>query len=489
MRLVLGDKRLLVATVTALLVFGFLATSLASYFVSRQSLRDAVIETELPLTSDNIYSEIQKDLIQPIVISSVMATDTFLRDWVLDGERNADRITQYLRAIKDRYSAFTSFFISERSRIYYHADGILKHIDEHEPRDAWYFRVREMNLPYEINVDPDLANQDAMTIFINYRVADYSGSFIGAAGIGLTVNAVRTLIDDYQSRFGRTVYFADEAGRIVLVGADNSVPESEVSQRGNLSSLQAEWSRRQTRTFEYEYHGGTRFLNVRFIPELGWYLLVEKEADRDVAQIRRALYINLIICVVITTLVLLATWLTISRFQRRLEAMATTDKLTGLASRHAYDILIDQALRDARRLSQPLSVVMVDADRFKPINDEAGHLAGDRVLIGIANAIRASLRSSDLICRWGGDEFLVVLRNCDLFNAERLGETIRQTVASAAFSFNGRIIPVTVSVGIAVLRAEDNAESFIGRADAALYRAKQDGRNVMRSDILLQAAD
>ncbi|MCW0232057.1 MAG: sensor domain-containing diguanylate cyclase [Ferrovibrio sp.] len=489
MKLVLGDKRLLVATVTALLVIGFLATSFASYFVSRQSLRDAVVETELPLTSDNIYSEIQKDLIQPIVISSVMATDTFLRDWVLDGEQDSDRMTQYLREIKGRYGAFTSFFISERTRIYYHADGILKHVEEKEPRDEWYFRVREMILPYEINVDPDLANQDTMTIFINYRVMDYSGNFIGAAGIGLTVNAVRTLIDDYQSRFGRTVYFADQQGRIVLVGADNSVPENEISQRGNLAKLKSQWSQRQARAFEYDYRGSTRFLNVRFISELGWYLLVEKEADRDIAQIRRALYVNLLICFVITALVLIATWITISRFQRRMEAMATTDKLTGLASRHAYDILIDQALRDAHRLNQPLSVVMVDADHFKSINDSAGHLAGDRVLIGIANAIRASLRSSDLICRWGGDEFLVALRNCDLFNAERLAETIRQTVENAVFSFNGRPIPVTVSVGVAILRAGDDAEAFIGRADSALYRAKQDGRNVTRSDTLVQMAD
>lgn len=489
MRLVLSDKRLLVATVTALLVFGFVATSLASYFVSRQSLRDAVVQTELPLTSDNIYSEIQKDLIQPIVISSVMATDTFLRDWVLDGERESERMTQYLREIKERYGAFTSFFVSEKTGTYYHADGILKKVDKDEPRDEWYYRVRDMILPYEINVDPDLANQDAMTIFINYRTMDYSGNFIGAAGIGLTVNAVRTLIDDYQSRFGRTVYFVDGEGRIVLVGADDSVPENEISQRGSLSQLRPQWSRSQTRTFEYEYRDSTRFLNVRFIPELGWYLLVEKEADGDLAQIRRALYINLIICFVITGLVLLATWLTISRFQRRLEAMATTDKLTGLASRHAYDILVDQALRDARRLNQPLSVVMVDIDRFKAINDEAGHLAGDRVLVGISNAIRASLRSSDLICRWGGDEFLVALRNCDLFNAERLAETIRQTVESAAFTFNGRAIPATVSVGVAVLRGTDDATSFIGRADAALYLAKQDGRNAVRSDTLLQAAD
>lgn len=484
----LNDKRVLVLLVSGLLITGFLATSLASYFVSRQSLRNAVIQTELPLTSDNIYSEIQKDLIQPILISSVMASDTFVRNWVLAGEVEPGRMTQYLAEIKKRYNAFTSFFVSEKTRVYYHADGILKSVREDEPRDVWYFRVRQMTAPYEINVDPDLANQDAMTIFINYRVFDYSGNFIGATGIGLTVNAVRTLIDEYQQRFGRVVYFVDPAGKVMLVGSGNGVAEANVGSRGTLGRFLPQWSRQETRSFEYEYQGRSRLLNVRFIPELDWYLLVEKDADGDLAGIRNALYLNIVICAVITGLVLLATWLTINRFQRRLEAMATTDHLTGLKSRHAYDILIDQAIRDSHRLAQPLTVVMLDIDHFKSINDSFGHIAGDRILSGVANAMRASLRSSDIICRWGGEEFLVALRNCDLVDAERIAETIRQTVANADFTFEGQPIPTTVSLGVAKLRPGESVEDLIGRADSALYQAKQAGRNCVRVSELAEAA-
>lgn len=475
------DRQRLVIMVSVLLVGGFLATSLASYFVSRQSLRHAVIDTELPLTSDNIYSEIQKDLIQPILISSVMATDTFLRNWVLDGEGDETRIIQYLHDIKQRYGAFTSFFVSERTRRYYHADSVLKTVQENEPRDEWYFRVRQMTAPYEINVDPDLANQDAMTIFINYRVLDYQGNFIGATGIGLTVNAVRSLINDYQRRFGRTVYFADQAGRIVLIGEGEAVPEDRIAERGDLGRLVPQWSRSETRSLEYDYLGRARFLNVRFIPELGWYLLVEKDADGDLAEIRKALYINLAICLLVTVLVLLAMWATVTRFQKRLDATAATDKLTGLVTRHAFDILLQQAVRDAGRLAQPVAAIMIDVDRFKTINDGFGHLAGDRVLCGVANAIRASLRASDIICRWGGDEFQVALRNCDLVNAERVAETIRQTVENAGFAFEGRDIPATVSVGVAVLRPDEDIQGLIARADAALYQAKQAGRNCVRA--------
>lgn len=476
------DRQRLVIMVSVLLVGGFLATSLASYFVSRQSLRHAVIDTELPLTSDNIYSEIQKDLIQPILISSVMATDTFLRNWVLDGEGDQTRVIQYLHDIKQRYGAFTSFFVSERTRRYYHADSVLKTVQDSEPRDEWYFRVRQMTAPYEINVDPDLANQDAMTIFINYRVLDYQGNFIGATGIGLTVNAVRSLINDYQRRFGRTVYFADQGGRIVLIGEGEAVPEDNVRQRGDLGRLMPQWSRTETRSFEYDYLGRSRFLNVRFISELGWYLLVEKDADGDLAEIRNALYVNLAICLLVTVLVLLALWVTLTRYQKRLDATAAADKLTGLTTRHAYDILLQQAVRDAGRLAQPLAAIMIDVDRFKAINDGFGHLAGDRVLCGVANAIRASLRASDIICRWGGDEFQVALRNCDLVNAERVAETIRQTVENAGFSFEGRGIPATVSVGVAMLKPGEEMQGLIARADAALYQAKQAGRNCVRSE-------
>lgn len=103
-------KLIFVSALTALMVLGFLATSLTSYFVARDSISRNISEQMLPLTSDNIYSEIQRDLLRPILISSVMATDTFVRDWALSGEDDNTQIIAYLTEIQQEYNTITAFF-------------------------------------------------------------------------------------------------------------------------------------------------------------------------------------------------------------------------------------------------------------------------------------------------------------------------------------------------------------------------------------------
>jgi len=210
------QKKRFILILSLLLVTGFLITSLASFFVSRASMRSQISENELPLTGDNIYSEIQRDLLSPILISSFMATDTFLRDWVIKGEEDTSKITRYLNEVKLKYKTYTSFFVSERTRNYYYTDGILKKVSSNEVRDKWYFRVREMKTDYEINIDPDMANKDTMTIFINYRVFGYDGKYIGATGVGFAVGAVKRLIESYQEKYNRLIYFTDKDGNITL---------------------------------------------------------------------------------------------------------------------------------------------------------------------------------------------------------------------------------------------------------------------------------
>lgn len=103
------NKLRFVATLSALLITGFLITSLVSYYVANKSLSDEINQNTLPLTSDNIYSEIQRDLLRPIFISSLMANDTFVRDWTLAGEEDPDKIIRYLKEIQKRYSTITAF--------------------------------------------------------------------------------------------------------------------------------------------------------------------------------------------------------------------------------------------------------------------------------------------------------------------------------------------------------------------------------------------
>ncbi|NQD93374.1 GGDEF domain-containing protein [Pseudomonas sp. CrR25] len=471
----------LLLSLLVLLGCGFLATSLASYYAALESIRSNIVNTELPLTSDNVYSEIQKDLVRPVLISSMMARDTFVRDWVMAGEQDIEQMTRYLREVQEHYGAVTSFFVSDRSQTYYQAKGVLKQVRQDEPRDIWYFRVRDMQPAYEINVDVDMANQDRLTFFINHKVFDYQQRFIGATGVGLTVDAVVKLIDDYQMRYDRSVYFVDTAGRISLTGATGGPLGATVGQSlsevAGLEDMQAKLAQPQSGNFEYQEHGRSHFLNVRFIPELDWYLIVDKLENGAVAGIRQSLYLNLLICLVVTAVVLGLVSIALRRYQTRIAALATTDSLTELPNRRGFDLLANQAIQEARRNQSPLCALLLDLDNFKALNDSHGHLAGDQVLRGFAHRLQSNLRQSDIICRWGGEEFILLLKDTPPEQARQLAEKVRQNTEQNGFDFQGACLQITTSIGMAELQPNDALDQLIGRADRALYRAKQTGRN------------
>lgn len=480
-RIALPRKRPVLLLVTLFLVLGFLGTTIVSYQVSRKAIRDSILTQELPLTSDNVYSEILKDLVRPVFVASMMANDTFLRDWTLNGERDQTQLTRYLREVMGKYGAFTSFFISEKTRNYYHPSGVLKQVSELESRDAWYYRVRAMHEPYEINVDPDMANRDLLTIFINYKVQDFHGNFIGAAGVGLTVEAVRSAISHYQERFDRRISFVDMQGRILLAGDRTRQKETNIHFIDGLRDIAPDILNVKTGSYEYEQDGRTHLLNVRYIPELKWFLFVEKPEDGALAGIRRTLYVNIAVCLAVTILVVFITGMSLSRYQRRVEEMATTDKLTGLLNRQTLDVLFQQAISLARRANEPLAVVLTDLDHFKAVNDHFGHLAGDAVLRGTAATLRKQLRASDTVCRWGGEEFLMILKNCDAEAGAALAEKLRAALAADAEL--AALVPggVTASFGVAQYVEGESVESLVGRADRALYAAKLGGRNQVQT--------
>ncbi|SDU21328.1 sensor domain-containing diguanylate cyclase [Desulfobacula phenolica] len=470
-------KNKLMLMISLLLIIGFGATSLASYFVSRSSLRDQIVGRELPLTSDNIYSEIQRDLLRTIFISSLMANDTFLRDWVIKGEEDEQQIVRYLQEIRNKYNAVTSFFVSEQTRIYYQAKGILKKVQENQQRDIWYFRVRALTSDYEINIDPDMANNDSMTIFINFKVFDYDKKFIGATGVGLKVSAVKELIKKYQKDYDRQIYFTDKQGNITLHGSNLINPDKPITRMKEISPIADEILSKSSGCFKYKRDGKTVHLNTRYIPEFDWYLLVEQTEEKAIKQILHTLLINLAICALITSVVLVLTNLTISSYQGRLEKMATIDKLTGIYNRQAFDMIFHQLLQDIQRKDFTLSIILFDIDRFKNVNDQFGHLAGDAVIKNIVKISNAAIRRSDVLCRWGGEEFLILLKKCSLDDAYTISEKIRNTVAKTSTVYEDKKIIATISLGVGQYRPFEKEDIFLSRVDKLLYKAKQNGRN------------
>ncbi|HWS26486.1 MAG TPA: GGDEF domain-containing protein [Xanthomonadales bacterium] len=157
---------------------------------------------------------------------------------------------------------------------------------------------------------------------------------------------------------------------------------------------------------------------------------------------------------------------------------AAHDGLTGLANRRSAMLRLDGEVAQARRHGQPLSLLALDLDHFKRVNDTYGHAAGDRVLIEFAAILRDSLRLGDLGARVGGEEFIAILPQTDVPAAMQVAERIREHCeALHVRSDDGAIIRFTISIGLARLDSEDNATRLLQRADAALYEAKHTGRN------------
>jgi diguanylate cyclase (GGDEF)-like protein len=157
------------------------------------------------------------------------------------------------------------------------------------------------------------------------------------------------------------------------------------------------------------------------------------------------------------------------------------DPLTGCVNRaHAMEVVASELMR-ARRSRLPVSLIMFDLDRFKSINDRYGHLCGDAVLAEVGAKMRASMRASDLKCRYGGEEFLVLLPETPLDGAHRAAETLRRDLAALEIHWNDRVLHVTSSFGVACARPNEiDPTPLVARADEALYRAKREGRNRVR---------
>lgn len=169
-----------------------------------------------------------------------------------------------------------------------------------------------------------------------------------------------------------------------------------------------------------------------------------------------------------------------SALRKELEAIAITDSLTGLYNRRYMDAQLKMALSYARRRHMPLGIAIVDVDLFKSINDEHGHQRGDQVLKGVATAVQGVLRDEDLACRYGGEEFMLILPSTNLPGAAACAERLRSLVESKGLCG----LKVTVSIGVASTEAHADltAEELIERAEKALYAAKLHGRNVVISE-------
>jgi diguanylate cyclase (GGDEF)-like protein len=354
--------------------------------------------------------------------------------------------------------------------------------------DRDYFRAHKENPNAGVYVSRPFVSRlasAAPAIGISQRLNAPDGSFAGVVVASIRLTYFQQLFERVKLPPGGIIRLTRSDGTVILrypstdgrgnmgdsVSPDPSPPQSAGADDGWwVETSRLDGKRRLLRT---AYVKGFPLSVTVGLSERklfgGWYL-------RAAITLALTLTVSLLLALTVSAL---ATSLRRSReMERQLERIAITDALTGLPNRRALDLTLEVEMQRSRREQRELAVLMIDIDHFKRVNDTHGHAMGDVVLVEVAHRVqRAACRPADFVCRYGGEEFVVVLPETPSAGAELVAERIRAGVAANAIVTHGLAIEITVSVGIAVQRADDGPGELIARSDTALYTAKRAGRN------------
>jgi diguanylate cyclase (GGDEF)-like protein len=470
-------KNKVVVIVTVLLVCLSIGSSWLNYLNALNETQIQLKERSLPLSINNIYTEVQKNLIEPTLVSSMMANDTFLKDWLIHEEHDVEKIARYLESIKNRYHMFSTFLVSQKTGNYYTSKGLLEKVEENNPNNAWYFAFKEIQESYEINLDFNQYLGDFLIMFVNYKIFDDSYHYLGATGIGIKISYINEMLKHFRLKYNFNVYFTDKNGKVVLsevgVNSINKIQEIEA-----LQIIQQQLLQEGASVIEYENKGNHYILNSKYIEELNLYLFVEAKIEEFTKEVEKTFYLNLFASLFVTVLIILVILATVKRYNQQLENLASFDSLTQLPNRRNFNIYFEKALKLFKRDNTPRSIIFFDLDNFKHINDTYGHLVGDEVLKRIADILKAQIRDSDSISRWGGEEFLVLLNNSNLQYSMEVAEKLRVAFENDIILHDLVKGGVTSSFGVTTFYEKDsNIDKIVSRADEALYKAKNSGKN------------
>lgn len=466
----------IITIITILLLTLSITISFFNYMVSKNETQTNLRTQSLPLSVDNIYTVIQKQLIEPYLVSSMMAHDTFLKHWLLHDENEAQKIADYLSSIKEKYGLLTSFLVSQESQNYYTHNGLLEKINSKNPTNEWYFEFLKNTKDHEINLDYNSNFTDNLIMFINFKIYNEEQKLLGATGVGIEVSYIDEMLDMFKKKYNLNVMFINPSGEVVL-SKDSKYVKSHLNEMEALKNYKDAITAKDANMFEYEKNSDDYIMQTKYIPELGVYLMVEACVDDFSYKARNVFYFNLAISLFFTVIFALIIIYILKNYHKKLEKLADFDELTNIPNRRKFNEDFERLFSLHQRDGRPISLLFLDIDNFKSINDNIGHHAGDEVLRKTSKILRKNTRKTDLLARWGGEEFIIALINTNINDAFDISQKIREAIAQDQELKNITSYSVTASFGLTACSNTDSIDSIISRADDAMYQAKQSGKN------------
>ncbi len=465
--------------VCLIILTGFGSVGVLSYITYSKIIKDD-IKNISKLTATNIYSEISTQLTKPIFVALTMANDSFVENWLREEKNNMAnskhqmKMKEYLDGLRLKYNYNSVFLVSENSKVYYHFNGINKVISEKNQHDQWYYEYIKSKLLYDLDVDTDEANHNALSVFVNCRIEDMQGKLLGVTGVGLELNKVQDLLSKYQEDFQLEAMLFDKKG-IVQIHSNTELIEkinvfnNQSMQKNKASILD---NKETVAVYHYKDKKSEGYMITKYIEDLDWYLLIKKDTAVLAKSFQASLFNDIIIFLAVLFLILIIIAKLIKSNDQSLRLLAKMDTLTGLKNRSGFDEALEKILINAKGVEDGF-IFVIDVDNFKNINDKYGHLTGDTVLCFIVNIVKHCLKEYGDIFRWGGDEFTGYI----LLNRDKLEEMLGEIFHSIENDTDLKKYSAGISMGITPLVKDVTVDDHLKKADKALYLAKKNGKN------------
>lgn len=456
-------------------LFGII--SLAGYFVVGNLVSSQSQQHQQSVSP--IFGLIESELVEPLHIATTLDKVGAYSEYFTQQEPDQETLVAQLKDYSERFDL--EFYVAhEKSRKQFNSDGRV--FDLIDGKVIWYFTLKDET---DNPIQAVLGKREDVHLYIDIRQLDEQGEFIGFVGVGKSLDDFIGSFKKFKSQYGHEFIFVNNREEIVLSSRQDLLPKSTQKTSDDIGIKKVS-SLPWFENFASQTKGlvepslvvpsgdGDLLISQFRIESLNWsiYLLTPLSARQQEVGKSFALYIGvgMLILFVLYRLIYHAFYYYLDTMSKKFNF----DPLTKLANRRYAQLFFKRK----RKKHRATAVLMIDLDHFKRINDNYGHKAGDLMLQAIADLLSHLVRKNDLVVRWGGEEFVIIMPDTNLAQATAMAHKCRETIEQAKVNISNKTLSTTASIGVAYSRnLNDTLSLMVEWADKVMYQAKHKGKN------------
>ena len=390
---------------------------------------------------------------------------------------NEEQIFATLKRLHQEFSL--NFFIaSEISRIQYDSDG--RTIELVEDKVDWYFRYKAQ----PENAMADIGQWQNPQFYIDLKIYDDQGNFLGVFGVGKSLDDFTKVFSRYKEAYGYDFIFVDQNKDITLTSDPEllvqGVTFKNLADLPWFKALSAEQQSSSLNNLLLQVDGQEALIAELNIQPFDWTLYIITPLQSRQTEISRGFIVSVVTLLAVIFGLFLLIYNLLYYFKKDMQKIKQIDILTELANRSNISLKFEELMYE----KQSVSLVLIDLDNFKPINETHGRKAGDIVLRQVAQMLQSHIRQNDILGRWGGEEFILLMPDTGPHEAVDLCQRLCNKLAAMTITTGTTSIQITGSFGVSYTATPRGMSELISAADDALFTAKRDGRNIVRMQLI-----